>query len=108
MALEGDFPFNIRKYLLLLLLILQSFDWLTAFHLELLQAILFIAYKLSAPTFLATCFKVCSRDLPKVFFFRILHLNILLQHHEIQYSCMKPLNVYKLRRIVSRRMAVYI
>jgi hypothetical protein len=26
-----------------LLLILQSFDWLAAFHLELLQAILFIA-----------------------------------------------------------------
>jgi len=26
-----------------LLLILQSFDWLTAFHLELLQAILFVA-----------------------------------------------------------------
>ena len=29
--------------LILLLLILQSFDWLGAFHLELLQAILFIA-----------------------------------------------------------------
>jgi hypothetical protein len=27
---------------LLLLLILQSFDWLAAFHLELLQAVLFI------------------------------------------------------------------
>ena len=30
-------------YPLLLLLILQSLDWLAAFHLELLQAILFIA-----------------------------------------------------------------
>jgi hypothetical protein len=39
-----------------LLLIFQYFDWLTAFHLELLQAILFIAVKLSAPVFLATCF----------------------------------------------------
>ena len=30
-------------FLFLLLLILQSFDWLAALHLELLQAILFIA-----------------------------------------------------------------
>jgi hypothetical protein len=29
--------------LLILLLLLQSFDWLATFHLELLQAILFIA-----------------------------------------------------------------
>jgi hypothetical protein len=33
---------------ILLLLILPSFDWLAAFHLELLQAILFIAVQLSA------------------------------------------------------------
>jgi hypothetical protein len=33
----------------LLLLILQSFDWLAAFHLDLLQAILFIAVQLLAP-----------------------------------------------------------
>jgi hypothetical protein len=32
----------IVKHLEFLLLILQSFDWLAAFHLELLQAILFI------------------------------------------------------------------
>ena len=30
------------NFLIYLLLILQSFDWLAAFHLELLQAILFI------------------------------------------------------------------
>jgi len=33
----------IKCLLLLLLLLTQSFDWLAAFHLELLQAILFIA-----------------------------------------------------------------
>ena len=33
----------LSNYKRLLLLILQSFDWLAAFHLELLQAILFIA-----------------------------------------------------------------
>jgi hypothetical protein len=42
------------------LLILQSLDWLAAFHLDLLQAILFIAVKLSAPVFLASCFEYCS------------------------------------------------
>jgi len=41
-------------------LILQSFDWLATFHLELLQA--------AAPVFLATCFKCCSRGLPTAFF----------------------------------------
>jgi hypothetical protein len=46
------------------LLFLQSFDWLAAFHLELLQAILFIAVLLSAAVFLATCFQYCSRGLP--------------------------------------------
>ena len=35
-----------------LLLILQYFDWLAAFHLELLQAILFIAVLVSDPVFL--------------------------------------------------------
>jgi len=54
--------------LLLLLLILQSFDWLAAFHLELLQAILFVAVYLSAPVFLATCSKYRSRGLPTAFF----------------------------------------
>jgi hypothetical protein len=44
--------------LLLLLLILQYFEWLAAFHVELLQAILCI---LSALVFLVTCFKHCSR-----------------------------------------------
>jgi len=44
----------------------QSFDWLAAFHLELLQATLFLAVQLSAPVFLATCFKYRSRGLPTV------------------------------------------
>jgi hypothetical protein len=47
---------------LLLLLNFQSFDWLAAVHLELLQAILFIAVLQSALVFLATFFKYCSRD----------------------------------------------
>jgi len=47
--------------------ILQYFDWLAAFHLYLLQAILSIAVQLSAALFLATCFKFCSRDLPTAF-----------------------------------------
>ena len=51
-----------------LLLISQSFDWLAAFHLELLQANVFIAVQPSAPVFLATCFKYCSRGLPTGFF----------------------------------------
>jgi hypothetical protein len=51
-----------------LLLIFQSFDWLAAFYLELLQAIIFIAVQLSAPVFLATCFKYFIRDLPTAFF----------------------------------------
>jgi hypothetical protein len=42
------------KAFVILLLIPQSFDWLAAFHLKSLQAILFIAIKLSAPLFLAT------------------------------------------------------
>jgi hypothetical protein len=33
---------SLKSKIYLLLLILQSFDWLAAFHLELLQAILFI------------------------------------------------------------------
>jgi hypothetical protein len=53
---------------LLLLLNLQSFDWLAAFYLDLLQAILFIAVYLSAPVYLAACFKYCSRGFPTVFF----------------------------------------
>ena len=52
-----------------LLPIPQSFDWLAAFHLESLQAILFIAVYLSSHVFLATCFKYCSRGLPTAFFF---------------------------------------
>jgi hypothetical protein len=39
---------------------------LAVFHVELLQAILFIAVWLSAPVFLATCFKYCSRGLPDI------------------------------------------
>jgi hypothetical protein len=50
------------------LLIIQSFDWLAAFHLELLQAILFIAVLLSAAGFLAICFKYCSPGFPQLFF----------------------------------------
>jgi hypothetical protein len=46
-----------------LLLNFQSFDWLVVFHLELWQAIIFIVVILSAPVFLATCFKYCSRGL---------------------------------------------
>jgi hypothetical protein len=61
-------------YLYLLFLIIQSFDWLAAFHLGSLQAILLIAVQLSAPVFLATCFKDFSRGLPTAFFFRILLL----------------------------------
>ena len=59
----------IHKCNTLLLIIPQSFAWLAAFHLDLLQAILFIAVKLSAPVFLATCFKYCSRGRPTTFFF---------------------------------------
>ena len=59
----------IHKCNTLLLIIPQSFAWLAAFHLDLLQAILFIAVKLSAPVFLATCFKYCSRGRPTAFFF---------------------------------------
>jgi len=51
----------------LLLLIPQSFDWLAAFHLELLQAIISIAVQLSAAVFVATCFKHCSQGLPTTF-----------------------------------------
>jgi hypothetical protein len=46
--------------LLLLLCTLQSFDWLAAFHLELLQAILVTAVQPSAALFLVTCCKHCS------------------------------------------------
>jgi hypothetical protein len=60
-----------RKETAFLPLILQSFDWLAAFHLELLQAILSVAEQLSAPVFLATCFKYCSRGLPIAFFLYI-------------------------------------
>jgi hypothetical protein len=51
-----------------LLLILQSFDWLAAFHLELLQAILSIAVLvyLSAAVFLATCFKYEGNSISKL------------------------------------------
>ena len=45
------------------LLIPQSFDWLTAFHLELLQDIISIA------VYLATYFKYCSRGLSTAIFF---------------------------------------
>jgi hypothetical protein len=57
-----------RMKSLALLLILQPFDWSAAFHLDLLQAILFIAVELSAAVFLATCFKYCSRGLPTALF----------------------------------------
>jgi hypothetical protein len=40
----------------------QSFDWLAAFHLELLQAILFIAVQLSAAVFLATLFNLLAPE----------------------------------------------
>jgi hypothetical protein len=50
-----------------LLLIPQSFDWLAAFHLDFLQAILFIAVFFSVLVFLANCFKYCSRGLPTAF-----------------------------------------
>jgi hypothetical protein len=62
-----------------ILLILQCFDWLAAFHLELLQAILFIAVQLSAPVLLATCFKYYSRGLPMAFFCILLVQGCLLQ-----------------------------
>jgi uncharacterized membrane protein len=65
---QGVKKFFPHILLLLLLLLPQSFDWLAAFHLELLQAILFIAVQLSFPLFLATCFKYCSRGLPTAFF----------------------------------------
>jgi hypothetical protein len=44
-------------------LIPHSFEWLVAFHLEMLQAVLYIAVQLSAAVFLATCFKYYSRGL---------------------------------------------
>ena len=50
------------------LLIPQSFDWLAAFHLDLLQAILFIAVYPSAAVFLANCFNYRSRGLPTALF----------------------------------------
>jgi len=65
---ESLWPQTTRSKGNILLLILQSFDWLAAFHPELLQAILFIAPELSAPVFLATCFKYCIRGFPKAFF----------------------------------------
>jgi hypothetical protein len=52
----------------ILLLMLQSSDWLAGFHLEFLQAVLFISVQLSTPVFLAICFKYCSRGFPKAFF----------------------------------------
>jgi len=55
-------------YMNCLLLTLQSFDLLAAFHLELLQAILFITVYLSGAVFLVTCFKYCSQGLPMAFF----------------------------------------
>jgi len=64
---------------ILLLLILQSFDWLAAFPLELLQATLFIAVQLSAAVFLATCFKYYSQGLPMAFFQTLLLQGCLLQ-----------------------------
>jgi hypothetical protein len=39
-------------------LILLSFYWLAAFHMKLLQAILFVTVYVSVPLFLATCFKI--------------------------------------------------
>jgi len=62
-----------------LLLIPQFFDWLAAFHLDLLQAILSIAVYLSAALFLATCFKYCSPGLPTAFFQILLLQGCLLQ-----------------------------
>ena len=59
---------GVEEDYLLLILILQTFDRLAAFQLELLQAILFIAVKISAPLFLAICFKCCSQGLPTAFF----------------------------------------
>jgi len=50
------------------LLIPQSFDWLAAFHLQLLQATRSIAVCLSAAVFLVTCFDYCSTGLPTAFF----------------------------------------
>jgi hypothetical protein len=66
-SLTNKFSTDSRRHLLVQrketsLLILQSFDRLAAFHLELLQAVLFIA-ELSAPVFLATCCKYSSRGL---------------------------------------------
>jgi hypothetical protein len=50
------------------LLILQSFDWLADFRLQLLQAILSIAVQLSAAVFLATCFNTAVQVFPRPFF----------------------------------------
>ena len=44
-------------------LILRSFDLSAAFHLELLQTILFIALYLSAPVFLSTCFNPLALEM---------------------------------------------
>jgi len=51
----------------LLLRILQFFDWLAGFQLELLQVILFNTVYLSGLVFLAPCFKYCSRGFPRTF-----------------------------------------
>jgi hypothetical protein len=73
------FCVNVIAFILLLFLILQSFDWFAAFHLELLQAILLIPLYLSAAVFLATCFKYCSGCLPTIFFPDIAPSGVLLQ-----------------------------
>ena len=62
------------------LFILQSFDWLVGtFSSGIVASHFFIAVQLSAPGFLATCFKYCSRGLPTGFFRILLFQECLLQ-----------------------------
>ena len=71
----------------LLLFIPHSLDWLAAFHLDLLQATLFVAVQLSAPVFLATCFKYRSRGLPTAFFSEYCYFKDIY-HKLVMPNCM--------------------
>jgi hypothetical protein len=58
-------------HIIIIIIILQSFDWLATFHMELLQATLVIAAQLPAAVLLATCFKYRSQGLPTALFLDI-------------------------------------
>jgi hypothetical protein len=86
-------------YIYIYILIIQSFDWLAAFHLDLLQAILFIAVQLSAPVFLATCFKYCGRGLPTALLTHT-HAHIHTHTHIYIYNTKSIVNNYWTRSLL--------